>query len=337
MPVNLLRVGVVGLGVGQAHAEALARVPGCRVTRLCDMSIEKRAWARRRFPRAEIVPRAEAVVGHPAVDAVVLASYDQDHAGQVATALRAGQHVFVEKPLCRTEVELTRIHRLWRARRGRTVLMSNLVLRAAPLFRWLRRRLAAGGFGRVYAVDGDYLYGRLKKITTGWRRNVPGYSVMAGGGIHLVDLLLWLTGERPRSVWAAGNRICAAGTGFAGDDFLALTARLPSGAVARITANFGCVHGHQHTLRVFGTRGTFLLDDAGPRVQTRRDPAPPARPVRRSARPAHKGALIPEFIRAARAGREDPARARGFFDGVSVCLAAERSRRSRREEEVRYL
>ena len=43
----------------------------------------------------------------------------------------------------------------------------------------------------------DYLYGRLQKITDDWRSRVADYSVMLGGGVHMVDLMLWLTGQRP--------------------------------------------------------------------------------------------------------------------------------------------
>lgn len=332
-----LGVGVVGLGVGQAHAEALRRIPGVRVVHLCDRAADKRDWARRRFPGATIGSRADAVWRDPAVGAVVISTYDDDHAGQVLEALGRGKHVFVEKPLCRTAVELKAIHRAWRRHRGRVALFSNLVLRAAPLYGWLRDRVRSGAFGRVYAFDGDYLYGRLWKITEGWRARVKDYSVMEGGGIHLIDLLLWTTGQRPRAVWAAGNRLATAGTAFRSKDFAAATLVFPSGLVARITANFGCVHPHQHVVRVFGTRRTFLHDDAGPREQSRRDPAPPARAVRRAPLPPHKGALLDGFVRAVRTGANTAADTRSLFDGISVALAADRSLQTGKLEEVHYL
>ncbi|MBL0348784.1 MAG: Gfo/Idh/MocA family oxidoreductase [Elusimicrobia bacterium] len=332
-----LGVGVVGLGVGQAHAEALRRIPGVRVVHLCDTAADKRAWARRRFPKAAVGSRADAVWGDPAVQAVVISTYDDAHAGQVLAALARGKHVFVEKPLCRTAAELAAIHRAWRRHRGRVALFSNLVLRAAPLYEWLRARIRAGAFGRVYAFDGDYLYGRLWKITDGWRGRAKDYSVMEGGGIHLIDLLLWTTGERPRSVWATGNRIATAGTAFRYKDFAAATLTFPSGMVARITANFGCVHPHQHVVRVFGTRRTFLYDDAGPREQVHRDPGPPARPVPRAPLPSHKGALLGGFVRALRRGTDTAEQTRLFFDGLSVALAADRSLRTGKPEEVHYL
>jgi predicted dehydrogenase len=125
---------------------------------------------------------------------------------------------------------------------------------------------------------------------------------MLGGGIHMIDLMLWLTGQRPQSVQAVGNRICARGTDFQYDDFTAATMIFESGMIGRITANFGCVHRHQHVVRVFGTRKTFILDDAGPRLMTARDPVEPGlavNPVEQlnlATKPAHKGALIPAFV-----------------------------------------
>ena len=48
--------------------------------------------------------------------------------------------------------------------------------------------------GRLYYLEGDYAYGRLPKILSGWRAEIPIYSVVHGGAIHIIDLLLWLGG-----------------------------------------------------------------------------------------------------------------------------------------------
>lgn len=334
---GVLGFGVIGLGVGQAHAEALRQIPGVRVVRLCDQDRTKRAWARRHFPKATVGARAEDVWRDPTVGAVVISTYDDVHAAQVVNALNHGKHVFVEKPLCQTPEELVAVHSAWRRQRGRVKLFSNLVLRSAPLYQWVRAKVRAGAFGQIYAFDGDYLFGRLWKITEGWRSQIKNYSVMEGGGIHLVDLLLWITGERPRNVWATGNRLCSAGTRFRSKDFVSATLTFPSGLVARITANFGCVHPHQHVVRLFGTRRTFLYDDVGPRLQSHRDPGPPARSVPKDPLPPHKGALLPLFVRAIRKNVNITSVTQSFFDGISVALAGERSLRSGRVEEVRYL
>lgn len=332
-----LGFGVIGLGVGQAHAEALRQIPGVSVVHLCDQDPTKRAWARHHFPKATVGERAGDVWRNSAVGAVVISTYDDAHADQVVNSLNHGKHVFVEKPLCRTYEELAAVRHAWRRQRGRIKLFSNLVLRSAPLYRWLRAKVRAGYFGRIYSFDGEYLYGRFSKITEGWRGKVENYSVLEGGGIHLIDLLLWITGERPRHVWATGNRLCSVGTGFRSNDFVAATLTFPSGFVARITANFGCVHPHQHVVRLFGTRRTFLYDDAGPRLHSHRDPGPPARPVPKAPLPLHTGALLPDFVRAIRKNENSASVTQGFFDGINVALAGERSLQTGRAEEVHYL
>ena len=52
---------------------------------------------------------------------------------------------------------------------------------------------------------------------------------MEGGSVHLVDLLLWLTGERPSKVSAIGNRMCTEKTSFRYQDFVAATLQYCTG------------------------------------------------------------------------------------------------------------
>ncbi|TLG77597.1 Gfo/Idh/MocA family oxidoreductase [Methylocystis sp. B8] len=296
-----LGIAVIGLGIGEQHARMYATLPSCRVQVLADLDRARAESLANAFPGSDVETSLDQVLARQDVDVVSIASFDDAHFDQVMRALAAGKHVFVEKPLCRTAAELAQIRAALDANAS-LHLASNLVLRGADLYRWLRAEIASGAFGEIYAFDGDYLYGRLHKITEGWRGETENYSVMLGGGIHMIDLMLWLTGERPVSVQAVGNRICTRGTNFHYDDFIAATLTFASGMVGRITANFGCVHRHQHVVRIFGTRKTFILDDAGPRLMTTRDPVipglqvAPAEPINLASKPAHKGALIPAFI-----------------------------------------
>ncbi len=334
---KVLGVGVVGLGVGEQHARAFHAHPACEVRSLCDLDAGRARALAVEFPRCTVAGRFEEMLADPRLDVLVIASFDDAHYRQVIAALQAGKHVFVEKPVCRTLSELADIKARWQAEGGRLKLHSNLVLRAAPLYVWLREQIRAGALGRIYAFDGDYLYGRLHKITEGWRKDVSEYSVMQGGGIHLVDLMLWLTGEIPVAVSGIGNCICTSGTAFRHDDFVAATFEFDSGLVARITANFGCVHRHQHVMRVFGTQATFLYDDAGPRWHRSRDPEVPAEQLTQPPLPAHKGDLVPEFVSAILEDADDGAQTRGFFDGISACVAADRAVATGTKERIEYV
>jgi len=320
--MNRLGVAVVGLGVGAAHARAFASLPACELRWLHDLDPHRAEHLAAELGCGAPAAAFEAMVQDPLVDIVAIASYDDAHCRQVVASLLAGKHVFVEKPLARTPDELRQAKATWQ--QSRRHLASNLVLRSAPLYRWLKRAVDEGVFGDVYAFDGDYLYGRIHKITDEWRKDVEDYSVMAGGGIHLVDLMLWLTGGRPSRVSASGNRVATRNSAFRYRDFVAATFEFDSGLVGRVTANFGCVHPHQHVVRVFGTRATFVVDDRGPRLYDSRNPRSAPRLLDEAPLPASKGDLIPAFVESVLAGG-DANQTRLDFDVLSACAAADRA------------
>ena len=332
----LLRVGVIGLGVGRQHVAGYSLHPACRVVAVADLDADKLANIRREHPDIATTTSAMEVLCDRSIDVVSIASFDADHFDQVMTAMTNSKHVFVEKPLCQTKAQLKAIRTAWAERPTPVHMASNLVLRAAPAYRWLRDEVRSGRFGRLFAIDGDYLYGRINKITDGWRARTAGYSVMAAGGIHLLDLLLWITGERPTHVTAVGNRICTAGTAFSENDYIAATFCFPSGLIGRVSANFGCVHGHQHVLRIFGTDATFIHDDRGPRIQRHRDPAPAAEPLSLASLPAVKHALIGNFIDEIVAGHDTSAVTYNDFNVMAACLAADEAAQTGKNVEILY-
>jgi predicted dehydrogenase len=316
---RLIKAAVIGLGVGEQHARAWARCPGGQLAGVCDRDKGKALSLSRELKTGTFGDWCQMLM-EPALHAVSIATFDGQHARQVRDALSSGKHVFVEKPLCRTAAELKKIRKTWV--RKKQALMTNLVLRTAPLYQKIQQMIGAGKLGKIYAMDGDYLYGRIHKITGGWRSRDKTYSVMAGGGVHLLDLILGFTGEQPVSVNAVGNRICTQGSRFRRKDFVSAVFQFPSGLVARVTANFGCMHRHQHSLRIFGTRGTIFVDDVGARwYRSRR---PDAKPILLKANrlPSSKGALIPHFVSLIRAGAGMRKRAAEREFSLAACLIA---------------
>lgn len=333
--MNKLSVAVSGLGVGEQHARAFIS-SGCELSWVYDPDKKKTAEVLAALGAGRAASDYDAMVSDPGVAIVSIASYDDQHASQIVRALESGKHVFAEKPICYGIDELKSIKAAHRRRPG-LHLESNLVLRAAPLYRWLRDAVTAGRLGRIYAFDGDYLYGRLSKITEGWRGRQTRYSVMLGGGVHLADLMTWIAGESPVSVSAAGNRICTEGTSFKDRDFISATYRFKSGLVGRITSNYGCVHRHQHVVRVFGTDATFIYDDRGARLHIHRDPPRDPESVSHAPLPESKGALIPEFVDRIRRGAPAESDSQREYDLASVCLAADCAAETGKEEVVEYV
>ena len=328
---------MVGLGVGEEHAMAYLATDHCRLRWLYDLDVEKARRLAAKFEAGQAATSFEQILDDPEVQAVSIASFDDAHFQQVLAALDAGKHVFVEKPMCRSLEELAAIKQAWSRHRGNLKLSSNLVLRSAPIYTWLKEKIDRGDFGSLYAFDGEYLYGRLHKITNGWRTNVADYSVMQGGGVHLIDLLLWLTAERPTTVYATGNRIASESTSFRYKDYVAATLRCPSGMVARITANFGCTHRHQHVVSIFGTEATFMYDDAGPRLHLTRDPLAKADPVDLPTLPQTRGELIGPFVTAILNDEDLETHTQAIFDVISICAACDAALEANSVVDIVYL
>jgi predicted dehydrogenase len=253
-PLGIAIVGCGGQGTKLAEAFVAA---GCRIVCWFDPGLDEAACSPIMREAYRTWEYGE-VVRNPAVDAVVISSYDAAHANQVLLALSGGKHVLCEKPLCRTRQELKEISLLWKE--SGKVLFSNFPLRYDPHLEVVRQAIFNNpAAGPIFAIDGEYRYGRKEKITHGWRSRDATYSAMLGGAIHLVDQMLTLAGETPERVYAVGNGVATAGTDFMGrHDYVAATYTFPSGLIARITVNLSNVGPHEHVLNVFQENQTFL-------------------------------------------------------------------------------
>lgn len=254
-------VGVIGYGVGRLHAAHAADCPHANLVFICDIDPAARARAGAEHPHTPILSDPVAALAREP-QCLVIATYDASHGPLVAEALRRRIAVFVEKPLTTDERSLARIAALLAADRGLR-LTTNTLLRRSPRFQWLHSQIEAGALGRVYHIHGGYSYGRLGKLALGWRGADPAYSVTLGGAIHVLDLILWLVGERPTRVQAVGSglglRASTWGetTRFKGDSLRAALLEYPSGLTATITADFAAVTPHAHPLTIHGTEATF--------------------------------------------------------------------------------
>jgi len=326
--MKTLRAGVIGLGVGEQHIAGFLAHPETTVVALCDRDEGKQNMARAKYPGIRLHAAAEALIDDPEVNVISVATYDNEHCDYVIRALRAGKHVFVEKPMCLTAEELTSIRRELSMHPG-TRLSTNTVLRQSPRFRWLKQTIADGQMGKLYLIEADYVYGRLEKLTRGWRGRIPGYSVMLGGGVHMVDLLLWLTGERPVEAFALANDVCSAGTPFLGKDMTVALLRFTGGLIAKVSANFGAVHPHFHRLLVYGTQGTFENPPEAPsgpaRLWTTRATEQPPEPVDAAYPGVSKGDLIASFLDGILGRGKPQVEEDDVFASLSVCLAIDQS------------
>ena len=105
-----LSVGVVGLGYwGPNLLRALVEQSGVDVSYICDLDEERLAIAGRRFPGATPTSCYEQLLDDPRLDAVLIATPVFTHFELAASALLAGKHTFVEKPLAPSTAEASEL------------------------------------------------------------------------------------------------------------------------------------------------------------------------------------------------------------------------------------
>lgn len=332
----MLRVGVIGLGVGAHHAAAYAASASCELRVLCDIAPATLKRIGGRFPLARLTTRWREVIEDPAIDAVSICTPDDQHTDLVLAAIDAGKHVFVEKPMCLTLDELRQIREALR-RRPAVQLGSNLPLRASPRFQRVRAMARAGELGSVFHIEADYLYGRLSKLTDGWRGRIPGYSVVLGGAVHMVDLVLWLTGTHVEEVMAYGNNIASRMGGVGANDHVTALMRCRDGMTAKVSANFGCVRPHEHVLTVYGTKATFShTRDCGV-LHDSRDPGALPKLIDDPHPGDRRDSLIHAFAAAALGEGDAIVPVDDVFRTMCVCLAIDRSAHVGRPVQVEYV
>lgn len=337
--MSRLRAAVIGLGVGERHIAGYESHPECEVVAICDVDGAKLDAVGARHPDLRRTRDPAEVLADPGIDVVSIASYDDAHFEQVRSALEHGKHVFAEKPLVLFEDDARALRTMLRDRPG-LQLSSNVPLRMSPRFEQVRAQIASGGFGEIFHIEGDYDYGRRHKLTDGWRGALPYYSVVLGGAIHVIDLLLWMTGLRAVEVTSAlSSQIATRGTRFQHPDFVMATLRLDGGATMKVTANLGCVSPHFHGVRLYGTDATFQngLPDGVLYTQV-----PPAQdvtvtPVDAPYPGVQKGDLIHSFVESIVSGTPARVTADDVFDTLAVCFAIERAIASGGREPVEIL
>lgn len=292
--------GVIGLGIGERHVSALVNDKRVSVDVVCDFEISKAESIASKYNVNAFCSDWTRLLSDFELDAVIIASYDHFHAEQLVQFIRQGIHIFVEKPLCTTLQELDAIeHELALAEKSRSIYIStNFILRKEKRFSELHQKISQGDLGTIYSVEASYDYGRIHKIFSGWRATSPNYSVMNGGGIHMLDLCQWLVGECFSPKFAMHNKVVTADSDFLAPDFTSSMGTLGENIIFKVTANFGSQTPHYHQLKIYGTKGTFINDCEKGTYFFGNEPEVKRVEDENDFPCANKGDLLPNFISA---------------------------------------
>jgi predicted dehydrogenase len=240
-----LRIGLAGCGEVCAlkHLPALQRVRGARVVAVAEVDPVRRARVADQFGIEHRFADVSALVASSTVDLVGVLAPPADHAEIAATALAAGAHVLVEKPLTLSLDAADALIAAARAASGRAFMGFHM--RWHRLVRRARDVVKAGGLGTLESFHATWNSPRGDEGTPDWKcRRHTGGGALIEIGVHIADLWRFILGTEARQVFAEVRH------GRRDDEAASMTARLDGGVLA--TASISERAGHDMVLDICG-------------------------------------------------------------------------------------
>ncbi|HQU67463.1 MAG TPA: Gfo/Idh/MocA family oxidoreductase [Albidovulum sp.] len=199
-----LNVALIGTGfMGKAHAlafnavrQTFGDVPKVALHTLCDTPAAKAAQMADQFGFAHSSEDWRATVANPEIDIVSITTPNGMHREMAVAALKAGKHVWCEKPMALTLAEAEEMAGVANAAGKVTLLGYNYIRN--PAIDHAVRLVAEGRIGRVVHFRGwvDEDYQADPDLHWTWRAKLKdaGLGTLGDLGCHLVSMMLRLMG-----------------------------------------------------------------------------------------------------------------------------------------------
>src|SRR5207302_6629515 len=289
---SAVRVGLLGCGGrGTEDASNLVDTGGARVVALADLFPDQLDAARAHFDQVQqakgfaaldpkqlfVGPRAyERLAASKEVDAIVIATPPYFHPQHLETAVAAGKHVYLEKPVAVDVAGAKRVMEIGKRAQGRLSLDGGIQIRDCPPFVELVRRIHGGALGDIICGEAYYLTGYIdrpawpgaspaeRRLRNWVHDRVLSGDIIVEQNIHVIDICNWVLQAHPVKATAAGGR-----QGRPADDGdcygnYNVLFRYPGNVPVTFSSTQFAKGWWDVSERFFGTKGTALSPYSGP-------------------------------------------------------------------------
>ena len=249
----MVTVGIIGAGrIGKVHVESICtQVADAKVKTLADpfMNDATAAWAKDMGVQ-NVTKDYKEILADPEIDAVLICSSTDTHSPISVEAIKAGKHVFCEKPI---DHDVEKIQEVIDALKGSKVKYQvGFNRRFDHNFEAVQRAVAEGTIGDTHLI----------KITSRDPEPPSAEYVKVSGGmfldmtIHDFDMVRFLAGCDAEEVYVEAAVLVDPAIGEAGDvDTAVITLKMENGAIAVIDNSRKAVYGYDQRAEVFGSKG----------------------------------------------------------------------------------
>ena len=253
----MIKVGIIGAGrIGKVHITSIStRVKDAVIKTVADpfLSDETAAWAKSMGVEHTTKDYKE-IINDPEIQAVLICSSTDTHAPISVEAIKAGKHVFCEKPISH---DVAAIQQVIDALKGTGLkYMVGFNRRFDHNFEAVQKAVAAGKIGKPEII----------KITSRDPEPPSAEYVKVSGGmfldmtIHDFDMVRYLSGAEVEEVYVQAANLVDPAIGEAGDvDTAVITMKMSNGAIAVIDNSRRAAYGYDQRAEVFGSDGMVAV------------------------------------------------------------------------------
>jgi len=184
----MINVGIIGYGkMGRIRHDVANAIDGVNVVSIYDSSVVK--------AEIKIEKSADDIINNSEIDAVFICTPNYLNKPLTIQSLKAGKHVFCEKPPAFTAKDVDEIQVV--EKEANKVLMYGFNHRHHDSIKKMKKLIDEREFGKVLWMRGRYGKSVDEKYYDNWRakRKYAGGGILIDQGIHMIDLFLHLGGD----------------------------------------------------------------------------------------------------------------------------------------------
>ena len=197
-------IGIIGAGsISEMHFESYKNNSEVEICAVCDINQQRAQEKAKKYGVGKYYKNYQDLLDSPEIDAVSICTWNDSHAEISIAALRAGKHVLVEKPLCKTVEEAKEIEKAVNESNGKT-LQVGFVRRFGTNTQVLKDFIDSGDLGEIYYAKASCI--RALGNPGGWfaDKEKSGGGPLIDLGVHVIDLCWYLMGK-PKVKSISGN------------------------------------------------------------------------------------------------------------------------------------
>jgi predicted dehydrogenase len=191
---TMINIGIIGYGYwGPNLVRNFAETPGAAVAAVAELDPAKLAIVQRRYPAVKATADFQDLLTDPSIDAIAVATPVSAHFELGMATLRAGKHLWLEKPMAETSLQARKL--MDEAERSQRILLVDHTFIYTGAVRKMGEIVKSGDLGRVYYYDSV-------RVNLGlFQHDV---NVISDLAVHDFSILDYLLGEHPVAVLASG-------------------------------------------------------------------------------------------------------------------------------------